>query len=295
MLHKAVVAACDAMDGLADGVISTYEKCVGRFDPNSLRCPNGADTGSSCLSDAQIVAVQTLHRPFEFGFPVANGVTAYPGWNYGGEDQPGGIVQRVTRSQPAQFPLPASEIQTHFGYGSGFIRYFIARDPTFNPLHFSPANFVERTREISSLIDSTDPDLSAFAARGGKLIVKENASDYAQSVLAGIDYYRSVVATLGQARVDQFIRLYVTPGVNHAGDGVTSSGAAVPAKVDLLGALDSWVDTGEAPDTLVQVSQEPNAPFAVLSSRPMCRYPLYPRYDGHGDPKQASSFICSPQ
>jgi feruloyl esterase len=110
-----------------------------------------------------------------------------------------------------------------------------------------------------------------------------------------INYYKSVVAKMGQTRADQFIRFYVTPGVNHPGDGVTSSGEAVPAKVDLLGELDAWVESGKAPDTLVQVSQESKAPFTVLSSRPMCRYPLYPRYDGRGDPEQVSSFTCTPQ
>ena len=145
------------------------------------------------------------------------------------------------------------------------------------------------------MFDTTDPDLSAFQARGGKLILKGNGADYQRSVLQEIDYYKSVVGKMGQDRVDQFIRFYVTPGVNHPGNGVMSDGKAVPAKVDLLGALDAWVDVGKAPDSLMQVSQQEEAPFKTIASRPMCRYPLSPRFDGHGDPSQAASFTCAKQ
>jgi feruloyl esterase len=266
------------------------------FDPKVLRCVNGADTGDDCLSDAQIAAVETLHRPTQLPFALANGLTSYPGWNYGSEDQAGGMVQYVTGLRPARFPDPTPEGQgVHWSHGNGAARYFIARDAKFDPFTFSPANFSDRIRQLSEMLDATDPDLSAFLARNGRLILKANGADFALSPFQVINYYKSVVAKMGQSRADQFIRFYVTPGVNHQGNGVTSSGDAVPAKVDLLGALDSWVDSGEAPKTLVQVSQETAAPFNVISSRPMCRYPLYPRYNGNSDPKQTSSFTCTPQ
>jgi len=295
-LGKAVNVACDAVDGLADGVISAYEKCVGAFNPSALRCPNGADSGDHCLPDAQIAAVETLHRPTELPFALANVLTSYPGWNYGGEDQPGGMVRNISGPQPARFPERSPEAQgIHWTHGNSGVRYFIARDATFDPFNFSPSKFSDRIRQLSEILDATDPDLSAFLSHGGKLILKANGADFSLSPFQVINYYKSVVAKMGQTRADQFIRFYVTPGVNHPGDGVTSSGEAVPAKVDLLGELDAWVESGKAPDTLVQVSQESKAPFTVLSSRPMCRYPLYPRYDGRGDPEQVSSFTCTPQ
>jgi feruloyl esterase len=173
------------------------------------------------------------------------------------------------------------------------VRYYFARDPKFNPFQFSSEKFADRIKEISEMFDTTDPDLSAFQTRGGKLILKGNGADYQRSVLQEIDYYKSVVTKMGQGAVDQFIRFYVTPGVNHPGNGVMSDGKAVPAKVDLLGVLDAWVDTGKAPDTLLQVSQQEQAPFKLLASRPICRYPLSPLYDGHGDPSQAASFTCA--
>src|SRR5262249_57905560 len=108
----------------------------------------------------------------------------------------------------------------------------------------------------SELFDATDPDLSAFQERGGKLILKGNGADYQRSVLQEVDYYKSVVAKMGQDRVDQFMRFYVTPGVNHPGNGIMRDGKAVPAKLDLLGVLDAWVDLEKAPDSVMQVSQQ---------------------------------------
>jgi hypothetical protein len=105
-------------------------------------------------------------------------------------------------------------------------------------------------------------------------------------------YYKSVVEKLGQSSVDSFMRFYVTPGANHGGAGISSvDGAALPQGVDLLDAIDGWVDRGSAPGPLVQVAQESKPPFAVTASRHMCRYPQWPRYMG-GPPKDAASFSC---
>ena len=292
LVHRAVNAACDGLDNLADGIVGAYEQC--RFDVATLRCEKGTDAGDDCLSDAQIEADRLLRRPFKYPFPLAHGVTAFPGWSYGSEDQPGGMAAMVTGSEPPTFPIKNARVQSVFWiFGDPTIRYLFARDATFNPLTFVPETFARRVREISNLYDTTNPDLSAFQKSGGKLILKGNAADYQVSGLQAVSYYKAVVAKMGQARTDQFIRAYVTPGVNHGGEGVTSLGMAVPSDVDLLGALDAWADGGIAPDTLMQVTQSAEPPFAVLGSRPMCRYPSYPRYDGKGDPKQASSFSCS--
>jgi feruloyl esterase len=296
LIQNAVNAACDKLDGLEDGVISAYEKCLSTFDVGTLRCPNGADTGDTCLSDKQIEADRLVHRPYQYPFAMKNGVTAFPGWTYGNEVQPGGMTDTITGKEPPQFPIANEKIQSiAWVNADGFVRYFFAQDPKFDPFQFSPEKFAGRIKEISEMFDTTDPDLSAFQARGGKLILKGNGADYQRSVLQEIDYYKSVVGKMGQDRVDQFIRFYVTPGVNHPGNGVMRDGKAVPAKVDLLGALDAWVDVGTAPDSLMQVSQQEETPFKTIASRPMCRYPLSPRYDGHGDPSQAASFTCAKQ
>jgi len=296
LIQNAVNAACDKLDGLEDGVIGAYEKCLSTFDVGTLRCPNGADTGGTCLSDRQIEADRLVHRPYQYPFAMKNGVTAFPGWTYGSEMQPGGMIDTITGTEPPQFPIANEKTQSvAWVNADGFVRYFFARDPKFDPFQFAPEKFAGRIKEISEMFDTTDPDLSAFQARGGRLILKGNGADYQRSVLQEIDYYKSVVAKMGQERADQFIRFYVTPGVNHPGNGIMSDGKAVPAKVDLLGVLDGWVDTGKAPDTLMQVSQQEQAPFKTIASRPMCRYPLSPHYDGQGDPGQAASFTCARQ
>jgi feruloyl esterase len=171
-------------------------------------------------------------------------------------------------------------------YGSGAVQYFYARDPSFDPRTFDPDKLAPRVRQISALMDSTDPDLSAFAARGGKLIISEHMADYAQSPYAGIEYYRAVVARMGRPVADGFVRLYVTPGADHMGMGT-------PSGVDMISVLADWVEKGHAPGDLEQVALYPKPPFAVLSSRPMCRYPTWPRYLGP-DRDSAASFRCDP-
>ena len=296
LIHNAVNAACDKLDGLADGVIGAYEKCMKVFDVGTLRCPGGADTGDTCLSDAQIEADRLVHRSFAYPFPMKHGITSFPGWNYGGEDQQGGLIDTLTGKERPQLPITSPKTAS-IGWinADGFVRYIFVRDPKFNSFNFKAADHAARIREISEMFDATDPDLSAFLARGGKIILKGNGADYQRSVMQEIAYYNSVVAKMGQERVNQFVRFFVTPGVNHAGNGLLSTGAAVPAKVDLLGALDTWVDTEKAPEQLLQVTQERQAPFKVTASRPMCHYPLTPRYDGEGNPSEALSFACANQ
>ena len=294
-IHKAVNAACDSLDGLADGVIGAYEKCNSVFDIATLRCANGTDTGDTCLSDKQIDADRFVHRTFRHA-PLKNGVTEFPGWNYAGVEQPGGMEQNITGKAQPRFPITSEDEQSgSWVNADGFVRYMFARDAKLNSLQFKPEDFAQRIRTISEMFDTTDSDLSVFLNRGGKLILKGNGADYQRSLLQETTYYKSVVAKMGQARADSFIRFYVTPGVNHGGEGLLSDGKAVPSDVDLLGALDSWADAGQVPGTLTQVTQETTAPFKVTASRPMCRYPLYPRYMGEGDANAAGSFTCAPQ
>jgi feruloyl esterase len=147
---------------------------------------------------------------------------------------------------------------------------------------------------VSALMDSTNPDLSAFLKRGGKLIMRENTGDMAQSPRAGFQYYESVVAKMGAADVERFMRLYVSPASNHSGTAASlTTGEAVPTTYDLLSELDRWVTAGTAPaDSLVQVRNAATAPYATLASRPMCRYPNYPQYVA-GDTKLAASYRCA--
>jgi hypothetical protein len=293
LVRKAVVEACDADDGLADGIISRYEDCTKKFDPKPLRCPEGADTGDACLSDAQIAALVSLHSPYSFPFPLANGVRLYPGYNWGHEDQPDGMLQWVEGPKPAQFPLPHPAQQgRQWYYGNGGIRYLVTRDPGYNTLDYLPDKFRDRVLDISDLMDSTNPDLAAFERHGGKLILKENAHDFAKSANNTIAYYKSMVVRMGQEAVDKFARFYVNPGTAHSGAGVSGTdGAPVPRAVDFLGVLDAWVAKDDAPGTLIETAQAAQPPFNVLATRPLCRYPGYPHYQS-GPSTEAASFAC---
>jgi hypothetical protein len=299
MLARFVAGRCDALDGLADGVVNSYLACPSHIDLKELRCPDGADSGETCLSDAQIAAVAALHSPYQLPFPVANGFTAYPQWLYGNEITPDVRSSHMVRwFTGTAAPTAAVDINTssiHWLYGANFIRFFVAKDATFDPGTFDPNNFRDRLRELSELLDSTNPDLSAFFERGGKLIIRSNTGDLALSPMAAINYFNSVAAKLGLAAVDQSARLFISPASTHGGPAASVvDGSPVPTMIDLLDPLDRWVNGGTPPpDALIQTVKETTPPFKLLSSRPMCRYPNYPHYIG-GDRLRAESYRCTP-
>ena len=288
LVHDAVLAACDAADGLADGLVSDPVGCRKRFDVNTLRCTGAAS--DACLSEPKIKAVQTLHSALAMDMDLANGLREYPGRGPSGENLPsfgptgGWTAWWLGQAPPALPPVQANGIA--WFYGAGAIQYFYARNPQADLLSYKATDHAARVREVSALMDSTNPDLGAFHARGGKLIVLENLADYAQSPYAGIGYVESVVAKLGRATTDQFLHLYTAPGVDHVGTGG-------PANVDMLGALANWVERGQAPAGMQLLEQNAKPPFAVIRARPMCRWPLVPRYQG-GDVNSAASFACAP-
>ncbi|WP_281077673.1 tannase/feruloyl esterase family alpha/beta hydrolase [Variovorax paradoxus] len=287
-VHEAVLAACDAADGAADRIVSNPVACLQRFDPASLRCAAGT-RGDDCLNDAQVQAVRTLRSPWRSPVPLANGIAEYPGWGIGGEATPafasmGGWNAWWTGSAaPTVPPQPSNGIA--WFYGSGALQYFYARDPSLDVRNYRAEDHAARIATVSRLMDSTDPDLGAFSARGGKLLMLEHMADYAQSPFAGIRYHESVVARMGRAEADRFMRLYTAPGVDHVGSGA-------PANVDMLGVLVDWVERGRAPAGLQLLEQEVQPPFRTVRARPLCEWPLWPRYVG-GDVAQAASFQCT--
>ncbi len=287
LVADAVLTACDQLDGLADGIVSNYEGCKKAFDETKLACP-ASGAADTCLSPAQSNAVKAIHSPVALTFALANGVQAYPGWGFGGEAAQGTgpvggwVAWQTGTGAPTLPPGPTSS--RAWLYGSGAVQYFFARDPNFDAAKFDPLQFEARMKEVSALMDSTNPDLSAFAAHGGKLIMYENMADYAQSPYAGIAYYTSVIGKMGAPNAQSFSRLYVIPGADHMGAGA-------PASVDLLDVLTAWVEQDKAPGDLVVVRQQTKAPFEIVGARPMCQYPAYPHYQG-GDVSKAESFQC---
>src|SRR5882724_8745600 len=289
LVHDAVLAACDAQDGVADALVEDAVGCKARFDPGNLPCAEGAD-GDTCLSAAQVTAIRTLQSPYKFSFTLANGMSEYPGWGVSGEGTKsygptgGWSAWWLGAAAPALPPLPNNGIA--WVYGAGGIAHIFARDPNFDVRKYRPEDFADRVREVSALMDSTNPDLGAFKARGGRLIVLEHMADYAQSPYAGIGYFQQVQKRMGEAAVADFMRLYTAPGVDHVGSGG-------PSNVDVLSVLVGWVENGRAPGDLTVVEQQAALPIAVDRSLPLCQWPAWPHYKA-GDSTSAASFVCAP-
>ncbi|MBR0756241.1 tannase/feruloyl esterase family alpha/beta hydrolase [Bradyrhizobium jicamae] len=299
MFAKFVADRCDALDGLADGVINNYLGCPAKIDLQQLRCADGADSGDTCLSDKQIAAIAAVHSPYTLPFPVANGLSTYPKWLYGNEITPDPrsphMVRWVTGAAVPTSVVDPETSSIHWLYGANFVRFFVTKDATFDPGAFDPEKFRDRLLQLSELLDSTNPDLSVFFARGGKLIIRSNSGDLALSPLSAINYVDAVTARIGKSTVDQSVRLFISPASTHSGPATSvTDGKLVPTMVDLLDPLDKWVNEGVPPaDALVQTVKETAAPFKLLASRPMCRYPNYPHYAG-GDRLRAESYRCMP-
>ena len=298
-LARFVSQSCDALDGLADGVVSNYLACPAHIQLERLRCEGGADTGTNCLSDPQIATVRAVHAPYTLPFALANGLTTYPESLYGNEQTPDPGAPTMTRwvtGTAAPTPaVDAASASQQWLYGANFVRYFVTRDPGFDVRGYDPANYRARLETVSALLDASNPDLSAFFRRGGKLIMRENTGDLAQSPLAGIRYFTAVTQAMGSSVVEQSARLYVSPASTHTGHANnTIDGAPVPTMVDLLEPLDRWVTRGQAPDeAITQTLKSPTPPFTLIASRPMCRYPNYPHFQ-QGDSRLATSYRCQP-
>lgn len=290
LVADAVRQACDKADGSDEKLVQDPVGCKAAFKVESLRCAGG-QSDDQCLTDAQIKAVDTLHATYKFPFPLANGLDDYPGWGVSGEDTPsfgptgGWTAWWLGTAPPAQPPTPNNGIA--WVYGAGGIQYIFARDPKLDVTTYKPEDHKVRVLEVSQLMDSTNPDLRRFRARGGRLIVLEHMADYAQSPYAGIRYFENVERKLGKAETAEFARLYAAPGVDHVGSGA-------PANVDMLSVLVDWVEKGHAPGDLEVAEQKVEAPaFAVVRALPLCRWPAWPHYKS-GPATAASSYSCAP-
>jgi feruloyl esterase len=305
LIHNTVLGACDSLDGIADGVVSNYKACKPAADAAlaAIVCAGGGDTGANCLSNAQLTAVNRLHAGYTFTFPLANGMTSYAGWGYGAEALPGNWSSWVTGSAAPTFtaaPNP-NGISNIFAFGNGYVRYFIAQNPNFNPLTYNPAAFQARVQAVSAIMDATNPDLSAYFRRGGKLILKEDLGDYAQSPYTGLNYYDAVVARLGAANVTPSFKVYVAPGLPHSSAGIAAGtpnapAYGIPGRVDWLTLLDNWSEKGTAPpDQLTATLNQAVPPYTATASKPLCAYPLYPRFTGASPAvaNLATSYTCT--
>ncbi|MFT8245060.1 tannase/feruloyl esterase family alpha/beta hydrolase [Roseomonas sp. BN140053] len=282
LITDAVFAACDGLDGAADGLISNVAGCNAAFGVATLRerlrCPEGRDAGDGCLSDAQIAAVERIASPYRPGFPIA-GMAEFPRWALLEGARFEGRSTFGTRPVPNN--PPTAEDALLFNAGAATVQFIVTRQPGFDALRFDPAAWRARLEESGRIMDVTDISLAPFRARGGKIILLHGTADDFITPHNTVNYYERQRAAFGQEGLDGFLRFFVIPGLGH-GFG------AFNARYDGLGLLDRWVESGEAPDAPVARDGNPGA----NRSRPMCRYPSWPRFEGSGSPDDAASFRC---
>ena len=299
-LFRAALQACDMLDGAEDGVISNVRACNSRFDParatldgKPLRCPGGRDAGEACLSDEQIGALGKVHGTFRFGFPMSSGATHFPGFNAYTSDtgipNPSPMQPMVTFLALGMVPPahPATKMMSLSAqFGDDFIRFGIARDPTVDPLSIDPANpgrYASRLSELSR-IDATDQDLDAFARRGGRIILVHGTSDMIVTPRVTEEYYAALRGRMGQARLDRMMRFYEVPGFGHAIS--TNFNAAF----DYLTALERWREGAVDPRDDLVVTDTVGVPGRT---RPLCRYPSWPKFRGPGSIDSSASYECA--
>ncbi|HXJ17016.1 MAG TPA: tannase/feruloyl esterase family alpha/beta hydrolase [Candidatus Polarisedimenticolia bacterium] len=261
VIHEAALAACDAKDGVRDGVITDPRRC--HFAPKTIQC-SGADT-PDCLTSPQVQTVEQIYAGARF----ADGRQIFPGFEVGSEKGWGGMTSG---------PKP-------FSIGTGFFKYMVFGDPKWD---FRTFNVDRDTRladqRLGKIVNAIDPNLKSFEAHGGKIVMYHGWADQAIAPGNSINYYNSVVGAMGGAeKTQEFLRLFMAPGMGHCqgGDG--------PDTFDSLGALEQWREHGTPPAKII-ASHSTNGTVKV--TRPLCPYPQVAIYKGTGSTHDAANFVC---
>jgi tannase/feruloyl esterase len=285
-IEAAALTACDARDGVTDGVIDDPVDC--RFDPAVLLC-KGAES-DACLTEKQVAALKKIYS----GPRNSKGEMIVPGFLPGGETGPAGWTIWITGAEPTR--------AAQFFFASQTERNMIHNDPAWDIKSFNLDQDSKLAEDkLAPILNATDTNLKAFKARGGKLILYHGWSDAALPPTNTIHYFNEVTAKMGRREVDSFMRLYMVPGMQHCGGGpgTDSFGAfvnAVPADAqhDLTVAIERWVEAGVAPNEIIASKRQSNDPkSAVTRTRPLCPYPLVARYKDSGSTDDAANFVCA--
>ena len=270
LIHAAVIADCDALDGLKDGLLDDPRRC--HFTPATLICRAGQDP-STCLTAAQAGVVRRLHD----GAVDAQGRRLEPE-----------IAHEWGSELEWTLFVPATQGETPFSenIALSFLRYLAylnVADPTYQlaDLDFSVPSFWKAV-QASSYMAALDPDLTRYQRNGGKLLLWHGWSDQHISPQSTLAYYDAMRKTMGSATVDRFAKLYLFPGVAHCGGG------AGPNTFDILTPVMAWVESGRAPNKIV-ASNITNG--SVTRTRPVYPYPTVARYDGTGSVDDAANFV----
>ncbi len=284
-IEAAALAACDANDGVKDGVIEDPTQC--HFDPGVLLC-KGAET-DACLTAPQLAALRQLYA----GSRTAKGRPIMSGYSPGGEAEAGGWAAWITGAAPQKSLM--------FAFGTQFFTNMVFDSAQWDWKSFQLDRDVKVADDKQGgTLSAADPDLKKFQARGGKLILYHGWSDAAIPAQSTVDYYRSVEKKMGAKQAAQFVRLYMVPGMEHCGGGAGPNffgQAGVPLSDpdhDIDAALERWVEQGTAPAQIIATKFKSgvNPASGVARTRPLCPYPQTAHYKGNGSTDDAASFVC---
>jgi feruloyl esterase len=280
LLADKVMAKCDAVDGLKDGLIDDPRKCA--FDPGREvpACSPGTD-GPDCLTAAQAAAIAEVYNG-----PVSNGKPFFPGFMPGSEavmpnlfggGTGSGWMNVIVSAQPDGKPAD-------FSLAENTMRYLVHKPPKpdYDYKTFDFDRDIHLLDDWSKQADAKNPDLSKFKKHGGKLLMTYGWADSILQPMMGVNYYEQAVAKNGPDTTD-FFRLFMVPGMAHCGGGIG------PDRLDAMTAIINWVEMGQAPASILANRVVDNQ---VVRTRPLCPYPQVARYSGQGSIDDAANFRC---
>jgi feruloyl esterase len=261
LIHEAVLKACDALDGVKDGVIENPTVC--HFDPKVLVC-KGAD-GPNCLNPAQVETAKALYSPIK---NPKTGAEVMPALL-----QPGSELGWAILAGPE--PIR---------YSTETFQYLVFKDPKWDWHSFNPATDIDRALKVDNgLLEFTDSNVKPFFDRGGKLLMYHGWADPQVTPMNSVNYFNDVVRKLGAGVVGKSIELYMVPGMNHCGGGPGTD------TFDKMAAIEQWIAGGTAPKQIL-ASHLTNK--TVDRTRPLCPYPQIATYKGINSTDDAANFVC---
>jgi feruloyl esterase len=280
LVAGSVMAKCDAVDGLKDGLIDDPRKCA--FDPRRdvPACSAGADS-ADCLTPAQAETIAKIYSG-----PMSNGKVFYPGYMPGSEAVSTGLfgggsgsgwLNVIVSPQPDGKPAD-------FNLAENTMRYlvFTPPKPDYDYKTFDFDHDIHLLDDWNKKVEAKNPDLSKFHKRGGKIIMTYGWADPILQPMAGVNYYEQSVAKNGPSTQD-FFRLFMVPGMSHCAGGIG------PDRHDPVTAMIDWVEKDKAPTSMVASRVVNNQ---VVRTRPLCPYPQVARYSGTGSTDDAANFRC---
>jgi hypothetical protein len=268
LVAKAVMAKCDALDGLKDGQIDDPRRCTLDVNADLPVCAAGVDN-DTCVTAAQAATVLKI-----YGGPVSHGRQIFPGF------MPSSELGWANFIAPAQPDRKAAD----FNLAENTLRYLVHTPPQPD-YDYRRFDFDRDTQQLDAwgqLVNATNPDLSRFRNRGGKLIMTYGWADPVLQPMVGVNYYERALAKNGPD-TPQFFRLFMVPGMAHCGGGIATD------RFDAVTALVDWVEKGKAPDVIRAARVVKNQ---EVRSRPLCAYPQVARYSGQGSIDAAANFRC---